>query len=64
MTQGSSHQTTKTALLTPDEVARLFSRESLNQLVLFAGLQPVRLKRVDHYRLGADAEPYWRRLLR
>ncbi|MES2717836.1 MAG: type IV secretory system conjugative DNA transfer family protein [Pseudomonadota bacterium] len=62
-TSGSSSQTTKTPLLTPDEVARLFSRESLNQLVVFAGMQPARLKRVEHHRLGKGAQAYWRQLV-
>jgi len=37
-------------LLTPDEVAYFFSRQSRNQLVLYPGADPVFLKRVEYFK--------------
>lgn len=62
-TEGRSSELRKSALLNADEIARLFSRESGNQLLLIAGQHPVRLQRVEHYRLGTGAAAYWRSLL-
>jgi len=37
-------------LLTPDEVAYFFSRQSKNQLVLYPGADPIFLKRVEYFK--------------
>lgn len=62
-TEGRSSELRKSALLNADEIGLLFSRESGNQLLLFAGHRPVRAQRVEHHVLGAGAAAYWRSLL-
>jgi type IV secretion system protein VirD4 len=43
----------ETPLLSPDEIAYFFSRESNNQLIIFPGSDPIFLKRLPYY------EPYF-----
>jgi type IV secretion system protein VirD4 len=46
---GESRSIQNTKLLTPDEVAYFFSRQSNNQLVLYAGADPIFMERVPYY---------------
>ena len=46
---GQSQSIDATPLLTPDEVAAFFSRQSGNQLIIYPGTSAIFIKRVPHY---------------
>lgn len=55
---GQSNSIDTTPLLTPDEVAAYFSRQSENQLIIYPGTSAIFLKRVPYYDEGfADMRP-------
>ena len=51
---GESRSIDGTPLLTPDEVASFFSRQSNNQLIIYPGTSAIFLKRVPYYDISFD----------
>lgn len=55
---GQSTQLHDTELMTPDEVARFFSRQSENQVLLWPGADPIAIDRVKYHKDGFFKDKY------